>query len=201
MSTIPLMILIVFPSYCYMRTKIMPRYFFFRSGLFINLRRKFTKSLCLSTHSFRNLLFLCFFLFISTAGLLHAEMLSIAGDKVNLRSGPGKNYSVKWEYGSGFPVEVIERKNNWVKIEDFEKDTGWVHKSLLNNEPHVIVKANKNTDQRVNIRNGPGSENKIVGKAYYGVVFKTIEWQEKWTKVRHDSGLSGWISSDFLWGY
>ncbi len=128
-------------------------------------------------------------------------MRSIGGDKVNLRSGPGTKYSVKWEYGSGFPVEVIERKNNWMKIRDFEKDTGWVHKSLLTSEPHVIVKANKNTEERVNVRNGPGSENKIVGKAYYGVVFKTMEHQKNWIKVRHESGLSGWISSGFLWGY
>lgn len=179
----------------------MRRYILDKPDFLINFQRKFTKPQYVIVFSWRNLLFLCFFFFISAAGFLQAEMLSIAGDKVNLRSGPGKKYSVKWEYGSGFPVEVIERKNNWVKIRDFEKDTGWVHESLLTNEPHMIVKANKNTDKRVNIRNGPGSENKIVGKAHYGVVFKTIEHQEKWIKVRHESGLSGWISSGFLWGY
>jgi SH3-like domain-containing protein len=178
----------------------MPRYIF-QPDHCVTFRRKSTKYQYVKTFFWRHLLVLGFFFFISAAGFLQAEMLSIAGDKVNLRSGPGKKYSVKWEYGSGFPIEVIERKNNWVKISDFEKDTGWVHKSLLTSEPHMIVKANKNTDNRVNIRNGPGSEYKIVGKAYYGVVFKTIEHQVKWIKVRHESGLSGWISSGFLWGY
>jgi SH3-like domain-containing protein len=125
-----------------------------------------------------------------------AEMLSIKGDNVHLRSGPGKKYSVKWEYGAGFPVKVVGRKGDWLKVKDFEGDTGWVHKSLLTSHPHMIVKANK-----INIRKGPGSKNKIVGMAYYGVVFETLQHQSGWVEVQHDSGLTGWISSTFLWGF
>jgi SH3-like domain-containing protein len=47
---------------------------------------------------------------------VHAEMLSIKGDKVNLRKGPGKKYSVIWKYGAGFPVEIVDRKGNWLKV-------------------------------------------------------------------------------------
>ena len=38
---------------------------------------------------------------------VHGKMMTINGDKVNLRTGPGKTYSVKWEYGSGFPVKFL----------------------------------------------------------------------------------------------
>ena len=132
---------------------------------------------------------------------VQAEMLTVKGNKVNLRTGPGKNYSVKWEYGSGFPVEVVERKGDWLKVRDFEDDTGWVHKSLLIRRAQTIVKANRNKDENINIRNGPGSGSRIVGKAYYGVVFRILQHQSGWVNVRHESGLTGWISTNLLWGH
>ena len=143
-------------------------------------------------------LFFCWSFFCAAS--IRAEMLSIKGDSVHLRNGPGKEYSVLCEYGSGFPVEVLEKKGNWLKVRDFEKDSGWIHKSLLVKSPQVIVTANKNKEGTVNIRKGPGSDQKIVGKAYYGVVFKVIRQQAGWIEVLHESGLSGWVSSRLLWG-
>lgn len=146
--------------------------------------------------------FVSVFLFLFLASnYAYAEMLSISGDKVNLRSGPGTKYGVKWEYGSGFPVKVMQRKGKWVKVKDFENDTGWVHQSLLTKNPQMIVKANKNQDKKINIRENPGTKNKIVGQAYYGVVFKTIQQKADWVKVKHESGLTGWIKRSLLWGY
>lgn len=130
-----------------------------------------------------------------------AKMVSVKGDKVNLRKGPGTKYSVKWEYGKGFPLKVISRKGNWMKVKDYENDSGWIHKSLLQSDPQMIVKVNRGQDDKINIRNGPGTKNKIVGKAYYGVVFKTLKRQSGWVKVKHESGLIGWIKENLLWGF
>jgi SH3-like domain-containing protein len=149
----------------------------------------------------RIVIFLFVVFSIFSASLLHAEMLSIKGDSVNLRSGPGTKFSILWEYGEGFPVEIIEKEKDWVKIKDFENDTGWVHESLLVDRPHMIVKANRSKDEKINIRQGPSAEDKIVGKAYYGVVFEKIQQQSGWVEVKHESGFSGWISSGLLWGY
>lgn len=159
-------------------------------GYQINIWKKFIQSL----------LFI-FLMSIFGAISVHSEMLSVKGEKVNLRTGPGKKYPVKWEYGSGFPVEIIESKGDWLKVKDFEDDTGWMHKSLLVNRPRTIVKANRNNDENINIRKGPGSDTKIVGKAYYGVVFRILSHQSGWVEVRHESGLKGWISSHLLWGH
>jgi SH3-like domain-containing protein len=139
-------------------------------------------------------------IFFSTL-FVRAETLSIKGDKVNLRTGPGIDYSVKWEYGDGFPVQVIEKKGDWRKVKDFENDTGWVYKSFLSSSLFAIVKANKDSDQKINIRKGPGTDNKIIGKACYGVVFKILRNKSGWVEVQHESGLIGWVSSHLLWGY
>jgi len=131
----------------------------------------------------------------------YAGMKSVDGDKVQLRSGPGTKYASKWEYGNGFPLKVLTRKGNWVKVKDFENDTGWIFKKYLTSRPHLIVKVNKGKKKKVNIRSGPGTKYKAVGKAYYGVVFETLEQKKGWAKVKHESGLTGWIKRSLLWGY
>ncbi len=143
-------------------------------------------------------LILSFSLFGTTA---FAKMRSISGEKVQLRSGPGTKYAAKWEYGNGFPLRVLTQKGNWVKVKDFENDTGWVFKKYLTKKPHMIVKVNKGKKRKINIRSGPGTNNRIVGKAYYGVVFETLEQKKGWAKVKHESGLTGWVKRSLLWGY
>jgi len=130
-----------------------------------------------------------------------AEMRSTSGENVNLRTGPGDEYEVKWEYGNGFPVKTLSQKGKWVKVQDFENDSGWIYSSLLSKAPHVIVKVNKGKNKQVNIRSGPGTKYNVVGKAYYGVVFEKKKQQKGWIKVRHESGLEGWIENSLLWGF
>ncbi|MDD3815712.1 MAG: SH3 domain-containing protein [Desulfocapsaceae bacterium] len=130
-----------------------------------------------------------------------AEMKSTSGEKVSLRTGPGEQYSVKWELGNGFPVRILSKKGKWTKVQDFENDKGWVNASMLNNEPHVIVKVNKGKNKKINIRSGPGTKYSVVGKAYYGVVFEKKEQKKGWVKVKHESGLEGWIEKTLVWGF
>jgi SH3-like domain-containing protein len=129
-----------------------------------------------------------------------AEFLSVKGDNVNLRTKPDTLSPVKWEYGKGFPLKVLERKGEWVKVADFEEDTGWINRSLLSSTPHVIVNVNKNSKKSINIRQSSSLTANIVGKAYYGVVFQRLEVKSGWVKVRHESGLEGWVKATLLWG-
>lgn len=147
----------------------------------------------------RTLLLASIILLLPTLTL--AKMTSVKGDNVNSRKGPGTKYSIKWEYGTGMPLKILQRNNNWVKIQDFENDTGWIHKSLLHYKPHVIVKANKNKNKKINIRKGPSTKNKVVGEAYYGVVFETLDQKSGWIRVKHETGLVGWVNEQLLWGY
>lgn len=140
---------------------------------------------------------ICCFFIINPS---YAKILSVKTEKVYLMSGPGKNYKVKWEYEKGFPLKILTIHRNWLKVEDFEKDTGWVTQKSLSDLPTVIVKANKRNQGKINIHSGPGLKYKVIGKAFYGVVFEKIGQQKGWTKVHHDSGLIGWIKSSLLWG-
>ena len=142
-----------------------------------------------------------FLILILTTPSFALSMKSVDSDTVNLRSGPGTNYDIKWEYGKGFPLIVLQNKGDWVKVKDFENDTGWIYKNLLSNKGHMIIKVFKGKNKKVNIRSGPGTRYGVVGKAYYGVVFETLEQKDGWARVRHESGLIGWIKRSLLWGF
>jgi SH3-like domain-containing protein len=129
-----------------------------------------------------------------------AEVLSIKLDKTSVRLLPDPKGKVLWELSAGFPVELVKKQGDWLQIKDFENDSGWIHKSRISKTTTVIVRANKNEEQSINIRSNPSLNASIVGTAYYGVVFFVLERKDGWIKVRHDSGLVGWIKSDLLWG-
>ncbi len=125
------------------------------------------------------------------------RLVSVAGERVNMRSGPSAKQAVLWELGDGYPLKVISSKGKWYKVSDFEGDVGWVYKKLVNRIPHLIVKK-----RVVNIRSGPGTKYRMVGKANYGVVFKTLKrGKNGWVKIKHENGLEGWVKRNLLWGW
>ena len=147
------------------------------------------------------LMMLLFFSWLLASQAAGITMVSVAGEKVNLRKGPSTRYPVIWELGEGFPLQVIGSKGSWYKVSDFENDVGWIYKKLVSRKPHLIVKVNKNSKASINIRSGPGTKYKVVGKAEYGVVFETLQRGNDWVKVRHETGLTGWIKRSLLWGW
>jgi SH3-like domain-containing protein len=130
-----------------------------------------------------------------------AEMVAIKGNDINMRSGPGKKYKVIWKLGDGFPLKVLKRSGSWMRVQDFEGTIGWVHKGVVNRTPHMIVKVHKNSKKRINVRSGPGVNKRIVAKAYYGVVFKTLAQKNGWVKVSHGKKVKGWVKRSLLWGF
>jgi len=135
-----------------------------------------------------------------------AEMLAVARDGVLLHDAPDVKAKVLWKYDKGLPLEITGAQDDWRKVSDFEGDGGWLLAADLNKEPHMVVRANKGTGEKVkiNIRKGPGEEYDVVGEAVYGAVFSTLEQRLGWVKVRHvEPGIQmeGWIKRNLLWGF
>ncbi|MBA3056471.1 MAG: SH3 domain-containing protein [Gammaproteobacteria bacterium] len=124
------------------------------------------------------------------------DMVSVARPEINMRTGASTRHSVVWALSKGYPLEVIARKGKWLKVRDFEKDSGWVSRPLVNKTPHVIVKSSIS-----NVRSEPSTRGRILGKAPYGEVLRTLEHRDDWVKVQRDGGLKGWISRRLVWGW
>ena len=135
------------------------------------------------------------FLLVFTSAA-HAEMVSINRAKARMRSGPGEKYPIKWELDVGYPLKVVRRQGNWLKVTDFENDRGWIYKKMVAKTPHLIVKNKKTL-----LRSGPGEKQRVVGEAARGVVLRTLKHKKGWVQVRHESGLTGWVRRDDLWGW
>jgi len=126
-----------------------------------------------------------------------AEMVSIRGATVNMRAGPGTHAKILWELGRHYPLRVLERRGGWLKIRDFEGDEGWVFARLTSRTPAMIVKR-----PSANIRGGPGTGYRILGRAEYGEVFRTLERRGRWVRVARPPGnRDGWIARSLLWGW
>lgn len=123
-------------------------------------------------------------------------MVSVKGTVLNMRSAPGTHGDVLWELRKGYPLKVVARKGQWLQVSDFENDRGWVARSLTGNTPHHVVKA-----RIANLRQGPGTQHRIVGKAEYGELLRTRDKQADWVRVERDNGKTGWVAKRLLWGW
>lgn len=124
-----------------------------------------------------------------------AEYVSVKGDNVNVRTGAGTNYEISMELFDGYPLKVVSTEGEWLKVVDFENDQGWIHQSLVTDGNTVIVNGNKN----VNMRAEASTNSAVVATVDRGVVLTKLETQGKWVKLKHSSGLIGWIYGPLLW--
>jgi len=124
------------------------------------------------------------------------EMVSTARVDVPMRTGPSARHAAKWTLSRGYPLTVTGRQGAWLRVRDFENDQGWVLRSHTGATPHHVAKASV-----LNIRGTPSTRGRIVGKAAYGDVLRTLERRGDWVKVRHERGTVGWVSRRLVWGW
>lgn len=125
-----------------------------------------------------------------------ADKVSVANAEVNLRSGPGTQHAARWVLSRGYPLEVIERRGEWLKVRDFEGDEGWIHRSVTHRVPHHVVKVD-----RAQLRKGPGTEHSRLTTLERGEVLRTRHRDDRWVKVETSDGQSGWVARSLLWGW
>lgn len=123
-----------------------------------------------------------------------AEYVSVIKDGINIRSGPTTTSPVLWEVFEGFPYEVVERKDDWAKVKDFEGDSGWIYAPLLSDKKTVIVKVDS-----ANMRSGPGKDSTVIATVKKGVVFDLVGREGGWLQLNYKDNLTGWIYNTLLW--
>jgi SH3-like domain-containing protein len=134
---------------------------------------------------------------LCAAATAHAqEMVSIAGSTVNMRDAPSLDSTVLWELQRGYPLQVTERRGDWLAVKDFEDDTGWVARALTSDEPYHIVKG-----KSLNLRQGPGTEHGVVAELGQGELLKTLEKRDEWVRVERYDGATGWVARRLVWGF
>lgn len=146
-------------------------------------------------------LFLCALILI----FLVAGMPVWAGEEgvvktnvLNVRKGPGTNYSVLTKVKAGETYRLLDTSGEWAKILLHNGQEGWVSKEYLNirtiDSKKVTVKGDV-----VNLRKGPGTGFAKVGQTKAGIVLEVISERNNWFQVEYNGGqawIAGWLVED-----
>ncbi len=123
------------------------------------------------------------------------RFVSTRSNEVNVRTGPGVRYPIKWVMvKENMPVEVIAEYEDWRKVRDIEQAEGWVHKAMLSGRRTAIVKTNKKS-----IFEKLGQKSKVVAVANKGTIL-TIEECDGNTCEVEASKVNGFIKMEDIWG-
>ena len=120
--------------------------------------------------------------------------LMLKNSKVNVRMGPGLDYPIKFIYKKKYlPVKVIDKKENFRKVIDHKKNSGWIHISQLKKVNSVIVLSNRILFKK------PTFNSKPIANIESGKLFVLEKCKKNWCKVSSQN-YSGWINIDNVWG-
>ena len=129
------------------------------------------------------------------SGLALPRYASLRANEVNVRTGPGVRYPVKWVFmRRDLPIEIIAEFSTWRKIRDWQGTEGWVHRSMLSGKRTVII-----TDAVQVMRREPSRWAPAVARVEAGVVAHILECGVEWCRVEA-GGFRGWVKHGQFWG-
>ena len=139
------------------------------------------------------LLFL-FLLPISSAAQENNYFLMLKNKKVNVRYGPSLDHPVKYIYRKiNLPVKVIDKKENFRRIIDHKKNSGWIHISQLKKINSVI-----STKDKILFKNSTKFSEPLA-KIRKGRLLIIQKCEKEWCRVETEK-IVGWVDKNGLWG-
>ena len=120
--------------------------------------------------------------------------LMLKNNKVNVRYGPSFDYPIKYIYKKiGLPVQLIDKKENFRRIIDHKKNTGWIHISQLKKSKSLITTSAKILFKK------PSKYSKPIAKLDTGRLLLIQKCEKSWCNVKTEK-FSGWIDKNNIWG-
>ena len=140
------------------------------------------------------ILFITFFFINIVSANENDYYLILKNNKVNVRYGPGFNYQVKYIYKKkNLPIKVIDKKENFRRIIDFKKNSGWIHISQLKKGKSLILLKDQILFSK------PTRYSKPILKILKGRLLLVKKCKKKWCKVKTENYI-GWIETENVWG-
>ena len=142
----------------------------------------------------RKIIFLILVFFCTSSHSSEDFFLMLKNSKVNVRMGPGLDYPVKFIYKKKYlPVKVIDKKENFRKVIDHKKNSGWIHISQLKKVNSVIVLSNRILFKK------PSFNSRPIANIDSGRLLVLKKCKKDWCEVSSQN-YKGWINMDDVWG-
>lgn len=134
---------------------------------------------------------------INGSGLKIPRMVSLKNSLTYMRSGPGKEFPVKFELKEkGYPLKVVAEFNNWRKVVTFSNISGWVHTQLLSSLRTGLI------TKTTFLKKIPSSSSNSLAKLLPNLLINIKKCQKKWCKVEivKKKKFIGWVQKETVWG-
>ena len=144
--------------------------------------------------SIKNTYILFIFILFTTASFSNEVFISLKKNKVNVRYGPSFDSEIKYIYKKiNLPIKQIDKKENWRRIIDLKKNSGWIHLSQLKPVNSIITLGDKVLFKK------PSSYAKPIALIKAGKLLIIKKCENNWCSVKTDK-YSGWINKKNIWG-
>ena len=134
---------------------------------------------------------------INGSGLQIPRMVSLKNSLTFVRTGPGKEFPIKFEINQkGYPVEIIAEFNNWRKINTKNNLSGWIHTQLLSSFRTALLITNTTLKRR------PSDSSKNLAKLLPDLLIQIKTCKLKWCNIEiiREKKFLGWVKKNTLWG-
>ncbi|MEW5919850.1 MAG: N-acetylmuramoyl-L-alanine amidase [Bacillota bacterium] len=138
-----------------------------------------------------------------------AGTVTVTGDLVNIRSGPGVDYSRLTQVAAGTRLSVLAEDGDWLQVEIPQGGKGWIAGWLVEFQggipsgetvlrdfavPSGVTRSALIMKESVNVRSGPGVDYGIVARLTLGQQLVVLGERDNWFEVRLPDGGSGWLA-------
>lgn len=135
------------------------------------------------------------------SGLPLPRFVSLKASRVNMRVGPGREYSVDWMFTKrGLPLEILQEYDNWRKVRDSDGSEGWIVQTLLTGKRTALVSPwLKEEGGMVELHAKPEAGSPIVARMEAGVLAEVEACENGWCQIQAKD-WSGYAKQVSLWG-
>ena len=134
---------------------------------------------------------------INGSGLKIPRMVSLKNSLTYMRTGPGKEFPVKFELKQkGYPLKVVAEFNNWRKVITYSKISGWIHTQLLSSFRTGLL------TKTTFLKTIPSNSSNSLAKLLPNLLINVITCKEKWCKIEivKSKVYVGWVPKKVIWG-
>jgi SH3-like domain-containing protein len=134
----------------------------------------------------------------ASSGLPLPRYAALKSDKVNMRTGPGERYPVKWTYQRrDLPVKIEHEFDIWRQVEDMDGEKGWMQQGFLFGHRSFVITGAEDRTMRAEASDGADA----VAILKPGVVgrIKSCDAGKDWCQVQVQD-YHGWLKRSDFWG-
>ena len=127
---------------------------------------------------------------------LAGEYRSISVPKAVLYDTPSLQGKKQFVLSQNYPVEVLVNLGDWLKVRDQLGGLNWVENKNTATKPTVLI-----VNAVAEIKQAADANSTLIFTAQKDVVIDVLESAKNgWVKVKHQSGLIGYVQTSAIWG-